>query len=752
MKQVIQSYRTGKLALAEVPPPTLRPGGLLVQNVASVVSIGTERLIMDMAKKSLLGKAMARPDLVKQVINKARVDGVREAYRAAMGRLDSPVPLGYSCAGKVLSVGQGVDGLQAGDAVACFGQDYASHSEVVWVPRNLVVRAPEGVEYEAAAFAGVGAIALHAVHTAEARLGDRVAVIGLGLLGLLAVQMLKASGCSVFGIDLDPRKVALAQEMGADEAATPGDGTQARVVNKFSKGWGADSVLVFASSEGNEAVELAAQVVRERGRLVVPGMVGLDLDRRLFYDKQIRFEVSRSAGPGIYDPAYEQKGHDYPLPYIRWTAQRNMEQFLGMVASGQVYLGPIITHRYDFQDAERAYRLITEGSENQIGVVLKYDEANSLPTRVLLKHADRVRQTDQGDGTAREDRKPVERVGVGMIGAGLFANSTLLPTLKGIPGLDLRGIASAGGATARHAADKYGFDYCTSDYREILDDPQVDCVLIATRHNLHAPMAGEALERGKDVFLEKPLATDPEQLQAIIQSYNSVAPSQGQDDGHASGPRLMVGFNRRFSPFSIRAKELLDGRGGPLVAHIRVNAGSVPGDSWVNDPVEGAGRIVGEVCHFVDLAQYLTGSQLVRAYAETIRGNNGGSHQEENLAITLSFQDGSLASIVYAAVGDRAFPRERVELFWDESVCLIDNFKSMTFTRRGKGSRMKKWNVDRGHHGEMKTFFDALQEGSPMAVPFRDYVYTTLATFCIQESIKLGKPVEVVPSQRGLDL
>ncbi|MEW6048545.1 MAG: zinc-binding alcohol dehydrogenase, partial [Bacillota bacterium] len=385
MKQVVQNYRTGELSVADVPAPVLRPEGVLVRNSRSIVSVGTEKLMMDLARKSLLGKALARPDLVKQVINKVRTDGLLEAYRQAVNRLDSPVPLGYSCAGTVIAVGNGVDGVGVGSRVACFGSGYASHAEVVFVPRNLYALVPDGVSFDEAAFAGVGAIALHSVRFSRAGLGERVAVIGLGLLGLIAVQLLKASGCWVCGVDLDPGKVRLAGELGAD-VAVAGTADAVPAVQGFTGGVGADAVIVLASSADSRPVELAAEVARDRARIVVPGMVKLDLPRKVFYEKELELVVSRSAGPGIYDPTYERKGVDYPLPYVRWTEQRNMQEFLHLVAAGKVRLAPLITHRFSIDEAERAYDLIQQGKEKYIAVLLTYPETQASPTpRVELR-------------------------------------------------------------------------------------------------------------------------------------------------------------------------------------------------------------------------------------------------------------------------------------------------------------------------------------------------------------------------------
>ena len=685
MKQVVLDYKGGETRLVDVPTPVVRPGNLLVHNRCSAVSVGTEKLMIDLARKGLLGKARARPDLVKQVIAKARNEGVMEAYRAAKGRLDTPVPLGYSCAGRVAAVGEGVTGFQVGDPVACFGSGHASHAEVICIPQNLCVAIPAGVGDEEAAFVGPGAIALHAVRLAEPGLGSRIAVIGLGLLGQLAVQILAAAGARVFGVEPDPEKSALARELGADQAQAPGEETARRIL-EWSGGQGTDAVLVFAASDSSAPMDLAAEVARERAWVVVPGMVDLKLQRRLFYDKELRLVVSRSAGPGVYDVQYEEKGHDYPIPHVRWTARRNMQEFLDLLTRGKVRVEPLISHRFPIDDALEAYQTVSGDDAQRIGVLITYPEAEPAPAQ---------QESVQRQPRPRERRRVGP--GVGLVGAGTFARTTLLPLLKGIGGIELRGVATASGLTARHVADKFGFAYAASDYEELLADPEVDALIIATRHHLHASMAAAALAAGKDVLVEKPLATTPGGLDQIVQAHV---------EGRA---RLMVGFNRRFAPFSVRARQALEERQSPAVVHIRINAEPVPPDSWVLDTVEGGGRIVGEVCHFVDLVQYLTGSRPVRVYAHPV-GGQPSKPSDDGVTATLRLEDGSVASILYVTVGDRAYPRERIEIFWEGKVCVIDNFRRLELVRRGKRRRHRLWNVDRGHRDELEAFFRMVGE------------------------------------------
>ena len=724
MKQVIQNYKTGEIKLAEVPVPAIKSGGVLVRNVVSLISAGTEKSMINLARKSLIGKAKARPDLLSLAINKAKTEGWINTFKEAMSRLDTPVPLGYSCAGEVMEVGEGVDEFRKGDRVACFGSGYASHAEVVSVPKNLCVKIPESVSYENGAFAGVGAIALHAVRMADPQLEKNIAVIGLGLLGLISVQLLKSSGCNVFGIDIDEEKTSLALELGADEVAIAGDDIAAKV-NSFSGGNGVDAVIIFASTKSSEPVELAAEIAREGAKIVVPGMVDLKLPRKAFYEKELKLIVSRAAGPGTYDPLFEQRGVDYPVSYVRWTEKRNMEAFLNLVAKGRVHLDKLITYRFKIEEAEKAYEMLTsKTSEKYIGVLFCYDKEKSLKAKIDIKK----KQIKQ--------RKKKKEINVGLIGAGLFARGTILPILRKIPYVNLRGIATATGSSARHVGDKYGFQYCTSDYKELLNDQDIDCVIIATRHNLHAMMVIEALEKGKDVFVEKPLALSIEELKNVVDSWKK---QQG---------RLMVGFNRRFSPFSVKAKKWLGNINEPLVIHCRVNAGFIPNSSWVHDPNEGGGRVIGEVCHFIDLIQYFTDSTPSEVYAINLASNV--YKPSDNVTINLKMSNGSIASITYAGNSDKAFPRERIEIFGGGAACVIENFKKLEFTKSGNRKRLTRFNVDRGHKDEFKIFFETLLKGKSAPVAFSEYIYTTFTTFAIKRSLSTGRPIEIDSERIGL--
>jgi predicted dehydrogenase/threonine dehydrogenase-like Zn-dependent dehydrogenase len=708
--------------------------------MASLVSVGTEKYMLELAKKSLVGKALARPDLVRQVIAKAQAEGILEAWRQAMGRLDTPVPLGYSSAGVVMDVGPGVQGFAVGDRVACAGSGYAGHAEVVSVPVNLCVKIPEGVDFEAAAFVALGGIALEAVRMAQVSLGETVVVIGLGLLGQIAVQLLNAAGCHVLGVDINPQKAEMALQHGAEAVATDYS-TLSAICRQRTGNQGADAVIILAATPSNEPLEQAAELCRERGRIVAAGLVGLEVPRKPFYDKELELVVSRAWGPGLYDPNYTEKGLDYPLAYARWTARRNMEEFLAQLAKGTVRVDHLITHRFPIDRALEAYELILEGKEAYIGVLLTYEGEPDLSRTVAVKREQTGQGSQRGQMSSVSSVSSVPSVsstpsgplGVGLIGAGQFATGTLLPAMKGLRGIHFRGVATSTGLSARHVADKFGFEYCTTDYHEILNDPEIALVFILTRHGSHAHLVAEALRADKHVFVEKPLALNLEQLRGVVETFNVQRSNV-----------LMVGFNRRFSPFTRWLKGRFAGAAEPLAVHCTVNAGPVPPDHWTHDPEQGGGRIIGEVCHFVDLIQYLTGSVPVRVYAETLE--SPGYQPSDNVVITLKMANGAIGSITYVAGGDKRYPRERVEVFGGGAVGVIENFKAATFIRGGRKKSIRNWlSVDRGHQGEVEALLSAIRTGGPAPVPFEEYVYTTLATFAIEKSLRTTQPVAVDP-------
>ena len=726
MKQIIQSYKTGELMVMEVPPPALRSGCVLVRNVVSLVSVGTEKHILDMAKKSLIGKALARPDLVRQVIAKAKTEGVLEAYRQAMNRLDTPVPLGYSSAGVVIDVGEGVEGFAKGDRVACAGSGFASHAEIICVPQNFCVKIPNGVDFESASFVALGGIALQAVRLANVSLGSKVMVIGLGLLGQLTVQLLKAAGCHVFGVDTVPAKVKMALEHGAEDGAVIGKTDIKAALSKFAP-QGADAVIIMAATRSNEPLELAAEVARERAKIIAAGLVGLKIPREIFFEKELELVVSRAWGPGVFDPTYVEKNIDYPYAYVRWTAKRNLEEFLAQVAKGAVEVKHLITHRFPIERATDAYDLILKGKEPYIGVLITYSEAEKT---LYTPEERRLRLRSPQEKSASQKSKPI---GIGIIGAGLFATTTFLPVLKRQKNIKLRGIATTTSHTGYYVGKKFGFEYCTTNYKELLNDPEIDLVMILTRHGSHAHFIVEALRAGKHVYVEKPLAVNEEQLRTIVEAYREIQEKEERI--------LFVGFNRRFSPLTRWLKDRLQEVKEPLTVHCTINAGPVPPDHWVHDREQGGGRIIGEVCHFVDLIQYLTDSVPLRIYAETLESEI--YKPSDNVVITLKMANGSIGSITYVSGGDKSFPRERIEVFGGGAVGVIENFKTVTFIYHGQKKRIRRWfGVDRGHQNELNVLFNAIMKGEA-PVNFEEYVYTTLATFAAERALFEKVPISV---------
>ncbi|MFN7946762.1 MAG: bi-domain-containing oxidoreductase [Blastocatellia bacterium] len=715
MKQVLQNFRTGVLKVDEVPETICKSGGILVQNVASLISAGTEKMAVDLAQKSLVGKAKERPDLVRLVIGKVQKDGLASTFRTVMARLDTPLALGYSCAGIVREAGRGADEFHPGDRVACAGMNYASHAETVFVPKNLAVRIPDNVSFDEASFVTLGAIALQGVRTADAKLGESVAVIGLGLLGQITVMLLKAAGCRVIGIDLDPHKTKLALAHGAD-AVVLRSGDVESALAQFTGGYGADAVIITAAADSNDPIELAGVIARDRAVVSMVGAVGMDIPRKVYYEKELQLRLSRSYGPGRYDTQYEEQGIDYPIGYVRWTERRNMQEFLRLIAAGAVKLDKLITHRFDISEAEIAYDIITgKTPQPYLGILLTYSESSSHKRRsniVVLREA-RTRATN-------------DAVSLGVIGAGNFAKAVLLPRLAKAAHLKLTGIATATGRNAKAIGEQYGFGFCTSDYRELLGSDNINTVLIATRHDAHAQMTVEALRAGKTVYVEKPLATTEAGLNQIIEA---VAETKG---------RVMVGFNRRFSSLAAEMKENFN-EAGPLAISYRINAGAIPRESWIQNE-EGGGRIIGEVCHFADFLQFLTGADPVEVFAYAVATDGG---LNDTLSVVVRFSDGSTGNINYFATGDKAFPKERIEVYGGGSVAVLDDFRVLETWRNGKRKVTKRLQQDKGFDQEITAFIEAARKGAEMPISFRSLALTTRVTLAIEESLRTGRPQTV---------
>jgi len=708
VKQVVQAVKGGRTRVAEVAAPTLRPGSVLVRARWSLISAGTERLIIDLAGKSLLGKARSRPDLVKKTIEKVKREGVVATYRAVSGRLSGDVPLGYSAAGEVLAVGEGVVGLAPGDRVACAGAGYANHAEILCVPRNLCARVPEGVDLRTACAATLGAIALHGVRTADARLGETAVVVGLGVLGQLAAQMLRASGARVVAVDRDDGRSALAKRLGAD-AAVCGDESPAPAVMGLTGGQGADVAIVCAGSDSSEPVALAASLCRRRGVVVVVGAVGMDLDRRTFYERELTLRMSTSYGPGRYDPVYEERGLDYPYAYVRWTEGRNLDAFLDLVAKGSVDLAPLVTHEFAIDDAAAAYELVTGVKrEPFLGILLRYEGDARAP----LRPAPPPRAAARAGG-----------VRVGLVGAGAFATGVLLPALKATAGVRLTAVATAGGASADAVRRSFAFDRAAAGADDVVAADDVDAVVVATRHDSHARLVAAALAAGKPCFVEKPLAIRPEELARVV-------------DAMTTKPGVVcVGFNRRFAPAVVALRKSLASRTSPLHARYRINAGAVPATHWTRDPEVGGGRIVGEACHFVDLVSFVAGSSVVRVSAERV-GDDGA-------AALLRLADGSTATIEYVTTGDPSIPKEHIEVHWEGTSHVLDDFRSLA--RHAGGRRREIWSgsQDKGHAAEIAAFVRAVAKGEASPVPFDEAVAATEATFAVLDSISTGAAVDL---------
>jgi predicted dehydrogenase len=716
MRQIVQNYRTGVLKVDELPSPVLGPGGVLVANRFSLISAGTEKSTVKMAQKSLVGKAMERPELVRKMLNQVRKNGLFDTLRMAFDRLDSPAALGYSCAGTVLGVGENVSGLSAGEGVACAGQNYASHAEVVYVPKNLCVKIPSGVDFEDASFVALGAIALQGVRQAEPRLGDLVAVIGLGLLGQMTVQMLKAAGCLVLASDPDPAKLELAEKLGADSAAIPD--TLAGVAEAFTRNQGVDIVLITAGTPENGPIEVAGEISRKKGRVVVVGAVGMTLPREPYYRKELEVRFSTSYGPGRYDDRYEEKGHDYPYGYVRWTENRNMEAFLTLVQQGKLNVKDLVTHRYPVDEAGRAYELMMGNQEPYLGILISYP-----PNVPVTIH--RVMEVSRS--------LPLGRLNLGIIGAGRHVRDRLLPCLLAMKEVRVRAICTGSGIHAKALVEKTKAAYGTTDYREVLKDPSVNAVLIGTRHDLHGAMVLEAFEAGKHVFVEKPLCLTEEELDRIVSIYEVKAPE---------GLHLVTGFNRRFSPHADRAREFFKDRNNPLVMNYRVNAGPLPAEHWAQDPEIGGGRIVGEACHFVDTMQSVCGAPPVSVHARRIGHHHSGIVDDQSI-LSFAFGDGSIGTVIYTAGGDPFLAKERFEAFGDGKSLVMDDFVRSEFYAGQKKTTFKSSKQDKGFQAEMTRWVQSLVGGEAPIMSFGEIQAVTRACILAVRSLRTGQVYDV---------
>ncbi|HEY4308535.1 MAG TPA: bi-domain-containing oxidoreductase [Pirellulales bacterium] len=703
MKQVVQNFGSGVLELLEVPCPAAGRGHLLIQTRASLISAGTERALVEFGQAGLLSKARQSPERVKQVWDKIRTEGLMPTMESVFAKLDEPMPLGYSNAGIVVEVGPGVTQFAAGDRVASNG----GHAEMVSRPINLCAKIPAGVSDDTASFAVLGSIGLQGIRLLRPEIGDTVAVFGLGLIGLLAVQMLAGSGARVLGIDPDPSRREMARTFGAIPVDVAGDPVAAALAQ--TSGHGVDGVLVTASARDDDILSQAARMSRKRGRIVLVGVVNMELNRSEFYEKELSFQVSCSYGPGRYDAQYEDQGLDYPYAFVRWTEQRNIEAVLELMASGRLNVAPLITKRITHAEAAKAYELLS-ADRGQLGIVLDYPQVPPVAGRVVRTP------------TVVTPSTATAQVTVGVIGAGNFTKRMVLPVLAKTKAR-LATIASAGGVTAAHAARKFGFEASTTDYRTILADKDINCVFITARHNLHASMVVEALAAGKHVFVEKPLAISRGELHRVQEAFAA-----------SRGLQLMVGFNRRFSPHALKMRQLLSSRSQPAVMNMLVNAGDVPRTHWMHDPHVGGGRIIGEGCHWIDFLSFLAGSPVVAVQSITAGGVGSAQPQKDNMSISMSLADGSIANLHYLTGGHRAFPKETLTIFCQGRVLELDNFRRL----RGLGwSGFKRYNLfrqDKGHHAEISSFIDRVASGGPPLIPPAELWNVTEASFAAEEA------------------
>lgn len=714
MKQVLQDLKTGKIEVAEVPCPNVGQGMVLIQSSHSLISAGTERMMVEFSKASLISKARSHPEKVRQVLDKMRTDGILPTLETIFHRLDEPMPLGYCNAGRVLAAGSGVYDLQLGDRVISNG----AHAEIVCVPRNLVAKIPLNVDDEEASFTVLASVGLQGIRLAQPTLGERFIVFGTGLLGLMTVQMLKANSCSVMAVDINPERLKIAESFGAETVNTSGGGDPVTAAQVFSKGRGVDGVIICASASSDEIIHQAALACRKRGRIILVGVVGLNLKRDDFYKKELTFQVACSYGPGRYDENYEQKGQDYPYGYVRWTEGRNFEAVLEMLSQKKLDVKPLVTHRFPLEKAPEAYEKIR--NRESLGVILEYPENVNLDRQIVINPYPKGKL-----GAIKGCQKAV----IGVIGAGHFATGTILPALRktGARIKYIAGNTNIVGLT--HIARKFNVEQAITDCRVIFEDAEINTIFILTRHNTHSCFVIESLQAGKNVFVEKPLCINKNELDAIRENYRKMNPQ----------PLLMVGFNRRFSPHTLKIKEVIAERKEPLCMTITVNAGSIPPEHWIQNPEIGGGHIIGEGCHFIDLLSFIADSPVV--YVSAVMLGEGPSIREDKMSIQMRFADGSIGNVNYFANGSKSYPKEVLEVFSEGRILSLENFRQVRgFDFRGfKIFRTRR--QDKGHNQEVAEFIRCVENGGNALIPFNELVNVTMASFAAVESAKTNKVV-----------
>jgi len=715
MKQIIQNYRTGTVELPDVPVPRCKSNHVLVKNVNSLISVGTEKSVILLGRRNLVGKIKSRPEQFRRAIEKAKCEGFVKVWKEAMIRLDDAKPLGYSSAGIITDVGHSVTNLNKGDRVSCIGAGYASHAEMICLPSHLCVKIPDNISFEEAAFGMLGIIALQGVRCAQVSRGQKVAVLGLGLLGQITVQLLKAYGCMVVGTDINPGKLEIAQSLGCDRTALVED--LPRCVDDFTDGAGVDKIIITAAAKDNSLITLSADIARFRAKIVLVGVVDIHIPRQAFWDKELEFQISKAGG---YDPLLE-KAFSYDREYKSISQQANLREFLDLIAKKQVNVKPLITHRFNITESLAPYRMITTKNhkDSYLGIILDYNTKQQESYKI-----------DMPVNKQKHHNNAV--VSAGFIGAGMFSKIAILPILKKHRHLNLRGVATTKGNTSWHAAKRFGFDYCSTDYRELLGDADIRALFIMTRHDTHAKLVTEALKADKDVFVEKPLATHLDELQELYQVTRNCRQN------------LLVGFNRRFSPLALNVKEQISESHFPLVINIQINAGNAPREHWVFDDNEGGKRIIGEVCHFVDFAQYLTGSSPESVFTQNIDTDNKSIDSHDNTISVIRFRDRSICNILYTSIGDRSYPREKITIFDNGAVFEIDNFRRLRICSPRRKSTVRLLSQDLGYRNEMDFFVQGIRgQHDKIAGQLQGYFWTTLTTLKMMQSLKEQSPVAI---------